>query len=213
MEYWENRWITNQTGWHRSVYNDLMVKYWPELGIPTDSKVLVPLCGKSLDMLWLAEKGHAIVGIEFTRVAVERFFSENNLEHTIVKHPSYIEFSSDLYTILNGNILAIPSDLIQAEAWYDRAAMIAINPDLREDYVSQIRQQTKVGAVGLLITYSYPQEEMEGPPFSLNNDDVFQLFQDGFRVECLETIELEDEKERGLSRINSSVFALTRVSE
>lgn len=213
MEYWENRWITNQTGWHRSVYNDLMVKYWPRLGIPTDSKVLVPLCGKSLDMLWLAEKGHAIVGIEFTRVAVERFFSENNLEHTIVKHPSYIEFSSDLYTILNGNILAIPSDLIQAEAWYDRAAMIAINPDLREDYVSQIRQQTKVGAVGLLITYSYPQEEMEGPPFSLNNDDVFQLFQDGFRVECLETIELEDEKERGLSRINSSVFALTRVSE
>ena len=91
--------------------------------------------------------------------------------------------------------------------------MIAINPELREDYVSQIRQQTKVGAVGLLITYSYPQEEMEGPPFSLNNDDVFQLFQDGFRVECLETIELEDEKERGLSRINSSVFALTRVSE
>ena len=213
MEYWENRWITNQTGWHRSVYNDLMVKYWPELGIPTDSKVLVPLCGKSLDMLWLAEKGHAIVGIEFTRVAVERFFSENNLEHTIVKHPSYIEFSSERFTILNGNILAIPSDLIQAEAWYDRAAMIAINPDLREDYVSQIRQQTKVGAVGLLITYSYPQEEMEGPPFSLNNDDVFQLFQDGFRVECLETIELEDEKERGLSRINSSVFALTRVSE
>ena len=213
MEYWENRWITNQTGWHRSVYNDLMVKYWPELGIPTDSKVLVPLCGKSLDMLWLAEKGHAIVGIEFTRVAVERFFSENNLEHTIVKHPSYIEFSSERFTILNGNILAIPSDLIQAEAWYDRAAMIAINPDLREDYVSQIRQQTKVGAVGLLITYSYPQEQMEGPPFSLNNDDVFQLFQDGFRVECLETIELEDEKERGLSRINSSVFALTRVSE
>ena len=213
MEYWENRWITNQTGWHRSVYNDLMVKYWPELGIPTDSKVLVPLCGKSLDMLWLAEKGHAIVGIEFTRVAVERFLSENNLEHTIVKHPSYIEFSSERFTILNGNILAIPSDLIQAEAWYDRAAMIAINPDLREDYVSQIRQQTKVGAVGLLITYSYPQEEMEGPPFSLNNGDVFQLFQDGFRVECLETIELEDEKERGLSRINSSVFALTRVSE
>tara|TARA_B100000989_G_scaffold298534_1_gene288314 strand:+ start:1408 stop:2049 length:642 start_codon:yes stop_codon:yes gene_type:complete len=213
MEYWENRWVTNQTGWHRSVYNDLMVKYWPKLGIPTDSKVLVPLCGKSLDMLWLAEKGHAIVGIEFTRVAVERFFSENKLEHTIVKHPSYIEFSSDRFTIFNGNILVIPSDLIQAEAWYDRAAMIAINPDLREDYVSQIRQQTKVGAVGLLITYSYPQEEMEGPPFSLNYDDVFQLFQDGFRVECLETIELEDEKERGLSRINSSVFALTRVSE
>jgi len=213
MEYWENRWITNQTGWHRSVYNDLMVKYWPKLGIPTDSKVLVPLCGKSLDMLWLAEKGHAIVGIEFTRLAVDRFFSENKLEHIIVKHPNYIEFSNDRFTILNGNILVIPSDLIQAEAWYDRAAMIAINPELREDYVSQIRQQTKVGAVGLLITYSYPQEEMEGPPFSLNDDDVFQLFQDGFRVECLETIELEDEKERGLSRINSSVFVLTRVSE
>ena len=44
--------------------------------------------------------------------------------------------------------------------------MIAINPSLREDYVNLIRNQTKLGAVGLLITFTYPQEQMEGPPFS-----------------------------------------------
>ena len=31
--------------------------------------------------------------------------------------------------------------------------------------MAQLRQQTKPGAVGLLITFAYPQEQMQGPHF------------------------------------------------
>ena len=88
--------------------------------------------------------------------------------------------------------------------------MIAINPSLRKDYVNLIRNQTKSRAVGLLITFTYPQEQMEGPPFSLTDGDVFSLYSSSFTVELLENISLEDEKDRGLSNITSSVFKITR---
>ena len=83
--------------------------------------------------------------------------------------------------------------------------MIAIPPSTREAYVQQIRQQTKAGAVGLLITFTYPQHEMDGPPFSLTDEHVFSLFSQGFEVERLEVIDLGDEKDRGLTSVGSSV--------
>ena len=91
--------------------------------------------------------------------------------------------------------------------------MIAINPSSRVDYVNQIRKQTKQGAVGLLITFSYPQEQMQGPPFSLHDDEVRWLFSDGFELECLEKIDLDDEKGHGLTKVTSSVFKITRIDQ
>ena len=187
-----------------------MVKHWPKINAPKDGSVLVPLCGKTLDMLWLAQQGHEVVGLEMVQQAVDAFFAENNLEVKRVEHKDFCEFSSPPFAILQGNVFDLPGGAKQCDAWYDRAAMIAINPSLREDYVNLIRNQTKLGAVGLLITFTYPQEQMEGPPFSLTDGDVVSLFSSGFAVELLEKISLEDEKDRGLSSITSSVFKITR---
>ena len=88
--------------------------------------------------------------------------------------------------------------------------MVALPNSFREDYVKQIYNQTKLGAVGLLITFAYPQEQMDGPPFALHDEDVFRFFSNGFEVECLEKIDLEDEKDRGLSKVTSTVFKITR---
>lgn len=211
MEYWENRWITGQTGWHRSAFSELLLKHWPSLELNSKCEVFVPLCGKSLDMIWLAENGHTITGVEFAKPAVETFFQENEIEHEITKYSDYQKFSGEKFTILNSDFFDLESGIIHADAWYDRAAMIAVKPNLRRDYVNQIRRFTKVGAVGLLITYTYPQKEMEGPPFSLEDEDVYNLFNDGFNVKPLERIDLEDERERGLSRISSTVFKITRI--
>ena len=89
--------------------------------------------------------------------------------------------------------------------------MIALPDEMRTAYVEQLRQQTKPGAVGLLITFAYPQEEMIGPPFALLDEDVHRHFADGFEVERLAKTDLEDEKGRGVSWITSSVYKLTRV--
>lgn len=210
MEYWHNRWDKEQTGWHRDVFNDLLEKYWSEINPVKDGEVLVPLCGKSLDMLWLAEQGYNVVGLEMVEQAVQAFFEENKLETVSNEIGKHIKYSSPPFTIFQGDLFDLEAGVVQADAWYDRAAMVALPNSLREDYVKQICQQTKPGASGLLITFAYPQEQMDGPPFALHDEDVLRFFADGFEVECLEKIDLEDEKDRGLSNVTSTVFKITR---
>ena len=210
MEYWHNRWDKEQTGWHRAIYNDLLLKHWPSINAPSGGQVIVPLCGKSLDMLWLAEQGYNVVGLEMVEQAVQAFFEENKLETVSNEIGKHIKYSSPPFTIFQGDLFDLEAGVVQADAWYDRAAMVALPNSLREDYVKQICQQTKPGASGLLITFAYPQEQMDGPPFALHDEDVLRFFADGFEVECLEKIDLEDEKDRGLSKVTSTVFKITR---
>ena len=211
MGFWHDRWQSQKIGWHREIYNDLLLKHWPEINASGNSSVLVPLCGKSLDMLWLAKQGHSVVGLEMVQQAVETFFHENKIEYDSVETGNHKKYSNQQFTVYQGDIFDLEPGIIQADYWYDRAAMIAINPSTRAEYVDQIRKQTKQGAVGLLITYAYPQEQMQGPPFALHDDEVKSLFSDGFELECLEKIDLGDEKDRGLTKVTSSVFKITRI--
>ena len=211
MEFLENRWKNNQTGWHREVYNEMLVKHWASLKIDTECDVLVPLCGKSLDMRWLAEQGHSIVGLELVEEAVHAFFRELDLDAKQIHLHEHVRHSSPPYSILQGDVFAVNPDMVQAEAWYDRAAMIALPVSKRQEYVEQLRKLTSNNACGLLITFAYPQEQMDGPPFALHDDDVIRLFADGFNVERLETVQLEDEKDRGLSDVYSSVFKIQKL--
>ena len=211
MEFWHNRWLSQKIGWHREIYNDLLLKHWPKINASGNSSVLVPLCGKSLDMLWLVKQGHSVVGLEIVQQAVETFFHENKLEYDSVEIGNHKKYSNQKFTIYQGNVFDLEPGIIQADYWYDRAAMIAIEPSTRAEYVDQIRKQTKQCAVGLLITLVYPQEQMQGPPFSLHDDEVRSLFSDGFELECLGKIDLDDDKDRGLTKFTSSVFKIIRI--
>ena len=173
--------------------------------------MLVPLCGKSLDMHWLAEQGHGVVGLELVEQAVEAFFDEAGLSPTAPNKTTTCATAAGRSPCFKGDALGLAPGTVQADAWYDRAAMIALPDGMRTAYVEQLRQQTKPGAVGLLITYAYPPQEMDGPPFALLDDDVHRHFAEGFEVEQLAKIDLEDERDRGLSWITSSVFKLIRT--
>ena len=152
-----------------------------------------------------------MVGLEMVEEAIQAFFEENKLDVVRETIHEQIHHTSEPFRIIEGDIFNLTAGLTQADAWYDRAAMIAIPPTMRETYVKQIRQLTKPNAVGLLITFAYPKEEMEGPPFSLSDNEVKELFSNGFEVELLEQIDLTDEKDRGLSQVTSSVFQIKRM--
>ncbi len=72
--FWQARWQRDQIGFHRQKVNGLLMKHWPSLQVPQGSCVFVPLCGKSLDLLWLAEQGYSVLGIELVEKAVVDFF-------------------------------------------------------------------------------------------------------------------------------------------
>lgn len=213
MGFWHHRWQTQQIGWHRDVYNDLLTKHWGTINAVDGGEVLVPLCGKSLDMLWLADQGYSVTGLEFVSEAIEAFFQENELIAEKSDLGSHIRHQSLPFRIFEGDVFDFEEGDVRADAWYDRAAMIALPPESRSAYVNQIRKLTKPGAVGLLITYTYPQHEKDGPPYSLSDEQVADLFSEGFEIICLDRRDLTDEKDRGLSRVTSSVFHVKKIGD
>ena len=210
MTIWHQRWSNQQIGFHRSVVNDLLEKHWPTLNVQHGGTVLVPLCGKSVDMHWLAQQEHDVIGVELVLPAAEAFFEEAGNTPEVESVGQFKRLNSGPNTILCGDFFSVPTSLASCTSWYDRAALVALPSSVRPAYVEQIRNLCKPGSVGLMITFAYPQEQMQGPPFSLPDEEVDRLFSTGFEIELLEQLELEDEKDRGISNLYSSVYKLTR---
>lgn len=211
MTIWHQRWTANQIGFHREVVNDVLEKYWASIEPNPKGSVLVPLCGKSIDMHWLVEQGHEVIGVELVQKAVDAFFNDANVTPSIEHLDGFTRYTSGKNTILQGDVFALSPSLATCQAWYDRAALVALPSSIRPAYVEQIHALCDPGSVGLMITFAYPQEQMQGPPFSLPNEEVEDLFGDSFIVELLEQIPLEDEKDRGLTNVHSSVYKITKI--
>lgn len=61
-DFWHERWQRGETGWEQGEINAHLREVWPRLGVNPDTRVFVPLCGKTLDLLWLASQGHRVLG-------------------------------------------------------------------------------------------------------------------------------------------------------
>jgi len=198
--FWLERWQKNEIGFHRSSTHPMLVRHWPMLPVLMSTPVLVPLCGKSRDMNWLHDRGHPVTGIELSRDALAQFVAENGLE---------LEASDSGFTGHGWQLLA--GDFFEQQlpeampAFYDRAALIALPPDMRPAYVRHLRSLLAPGAAGLLITLEYDPSEMNGPPFSVTADEVRSLFEGAKTVVEIERVDgliLEPSfRQRGLTSL------------
>lgn len=208
-EFWLERWEQNQIGFHQAEINRYLTGHWAELGLPRGAAVFVPLCGKSLDMLWLREQGHSVLGIELSRKAVEAFFSENELRPTVSEDARFASYAGQGLRILAGDYFALTqADLGGVCAVYDRAALIALPQTMREEYARHMATLLPSGAHILLVTMEYPPGTLEGPPFSVTDDEVHALYGADFSVELKASWE-EAEGPRGIA-ITERVYTLTR---
>ena len=186
-EFWHERWSSNRIGFHRDAPLPLLATHWPALGLAADARVFVPLCGKSLDMVWLAERGHRVLGVELSELAVRQFFDERGLAPAIHDTTAGRHFSAGPYELIVGDALALQADVLaDCAAVYDRAAMIALPPDLRRTYAAAAWRDLPPGCRGLLITLEYPQAEKAGPPFSVDADEVATLLDRDWVVDVVE---------------------------
>ncbi len=196
--FWHERWTNEQIGFHQATINTWLMQHWPLLAMPKGTHVFVPLCGKSKDMLWLAEQGYRVTGIELSEKAVEAFFAENDLivEKQIVG--SLACYRSEQISIYCGNyfdlnINALGSDVA---AVYDRASLIALPEQMRPDYIAHQQQLIRDGVPVLLVTMEYPQQQMSGPPFSVSQTEVEKLYTHAQSVELLGSIDLLAKEKR-----------------
>lgn len=213
-EFWHQRWQQNQIGFHSDETNRHLQFQWPKLGIAPNSRVFVPLCGKSNDMLWLLAQGYQVVGVELSPLAVEAFFSDNGLQPAQSRQGDFAVSESDGIQILCGDFFALgPADLGKIDAVYDRASLVALPQDMRIGYASRLSALLVPGVKMLLVAFDYPQHEMPGPPFSVQAEEVERLYSGWCDIELLANEDvLERElhfKERGLSRLREQVYRLT----
>jgi thiopurine S-methyltransferase len=207
-EFWHERWEQGQIGFHQQAINGYLTAHWEELGLAPGVPVFVPLCGKSLDMLWLREQGHPVFGIELSRKAVEAFFHENEIEPSVNETERFVEYSSEQLTLFAGDYFQLTTrDLGQIHAVFDRAALIALPPAMRADYVRHMAGLLPTGAHVLLITMHYPEGTLEGPPFSVEEREVEALYRDHFSIEKKGTWEAEGP--RGVA-VQETVYLMTR---
>ncbi len=214
-EFWLERWRDGRTHFHQTRVTPLLQKYWPTLSVPAGGKVLVPLCGKSLDMHWLAAQGHDVLGVELSPLAVTQFFEEAGLEPVRTTSHYGEHFSAGPIEIILGDAFGLdPALLADVAGVYDRAALIALPPELRLRYRDTVYAALPAGCQGLLITVEYPQEEKAGPPFSVTQSEVEALFAAPWRHTLLERRDILDQeprfREEGLSALETAVYRLRR---
>ena len=193
----------------------LLQKHWATLELPAGSRVLVPLCGKTLDMHWLAAQGHRVLGVELSSLAVEQFFAEAGItpqRHSSANGEHYLAGPIE---IICGDAFALdPTLLSDIAGVYDRAALIALPPALRQHYRDTLYARLPVGCRGVLITLEYPQDEKQGPPFSVEQTEVERLFATPWHASLLERRDILDQqpdfRAQGVSALSTAVYRLQR---
>ncbi|MCD2449523.1 thiopurine S-methyltransferase [Methylicorpusculum oleiharenae] len=217
LDFWLNKWQNKDIGFHQEAVNQSLMDFWPRLDLGNQGRVLVPLCGKTQDMLWLAGQGHDVVGVEISPIAVQEFFAENRMDAAHVQMEGLDHWSAGTLRLICGDFFATTNAVVEGvTAVFDRAALIALPPELRRRYAAHLSSLLPYGTDMLLIAIDYPPAEMDGPPFSVNDHEVNALYGENYRISSLAERDVLDEnprfRERGLTRMIERVYRLTKLS-
>lgn len=195
-------------------------KYWDSLSLPSSPDVLVPLAGKSLDMQWIAEQGGFVTGIEISEIAIQQFFDNLGKKPAIRSYSEFRIYTSEQITIWCGDFNKLPVAKMPAfDLIYDKAALVALPPQMRKKYVKKMISLTETHTRILLHGYCYKQQEMNGPPFSVPEKEIEELYGSQFMITYIEKNSLNKEnyqkfKKRGLdSHFIEYLLLLSKKSE
>ena len=226
LDFWHERWEKGETGFHQTELNPYLGYFYGEKGPAVENRgalrVFVPLCGKSLDMQWLLQNGYSVVGVECSQLAIEAFFDSHNMAYQKTEVSNHIKYvpegnpsSRNTLEILQSDFFSVTqADLGDITDVFDRASLIALPEDMRLKYVARMAEFQKAGTRTLLVTLTYPQHEMDGPPFSVTEEEVKKLYADHFNIDKLLVKNILEEEprfqQRGLTSLVETAYKLTR---
>ncbi len=166
-EFWHKCWQQQRIGFHQDEIHPLLPVVFSQLNWQPSKAIFAPLCGKSLDLWWLAEQGK-VIGAELSELACQQFYQEQDHAFSVSAQGDFQRFSHPAVDIWQGDYFALTSEQLgEIGLIYDRAALIALPLQMRIDYVQQLKRLCTGPVSLLLLSLEYPQEEMSGPPFSV----------------------------------------------
>jgi thiopurine S-methyltransferase len=189
--FWHQKWQRGDIGFHQAQANPLLVRHLDDLRLQPDARVFLPLCGKTLDIAYLLDRGYRVAGAELSELAVQALFDSLNLRPTIQQVGTLKLYRGPSIDIYAGDVFSLDAlTLGGIDAIYDRAALVALPADMRKRYAAHLAEISR-GAPQLLISYTYDQTLIDGPPFSITTDEVERLYGDNYRPTVLATYEVE----------------------
>jgi thiopurine S-methyltransferase len=212
-EFWHERWQRTEIGFHQDQPHAALARHWATLGLAPRSRVFVPLAGKSLDMVWLAQAGHRVTGVELSPIAVRDFFVAQQLDATVERHGALARHVAGDIELWCGDIFDLtPALLGPIDAIFDRAALVALPPPLRRRYAAQLRALSGPATRMLLVTMEYSQAQMLGPPHAVLEDEVHALYADSHAITLLgrdsALADFPKFAQRGVSALAEAVYRL-----
>ncbi len=185
-------WCNDQTDFHQQHVNPLLARFWPSLNLKIPSRILVPLCGKSLDLIWLAQQGYEVVGVELSPVAAKAFFEENNLAPHKSRSGEFIVWECGRIKILSGDFFKLTlTDLGAIDVVYDRAALTALPEELRAGYVAHLRSIIPITCSIFLLTTedAMPVNDAATRPTmeGVIDDEITGLYEHHFTIDITHT--------------------------
>ncbi len=214
-DFWLDRWEKNQIGFHAPRVQPALAKHWPRLDLKPGGTILVPLAGKSLDMWWLAEQGFRVIGVELSPVAIDAFFNERGIVADVRKFGAFTVHSAGAIELWCGDFFALEAQVLPPiGALYDRAALVAMPPEMQPAYAGKLAELMPINTTALLIGLDYNREEMSGPPFAIPQAEVRALFGLHFTVDMLDVRDgltsSEHLRQRGITRLEEATYLLRR---
>lgn len=181
---WQQCWRDNDTEFHQKTVNSALIRFWATLGLSPDDRIFVPLCGKSLDLLWLASQGHRVVGVELSPIAVRAFFKASRMQAARRKQGKFTLWQSGRIDILCGDLFDLTADdLGNVAAIFDRASLTALPEDIRHAYLAQLRKIVPAACKILLLTTEEPDsDETQDQPFAIA-DEISSLYARAYDID------------------------------
>lgn len=209
--YWLAAWDEERTAFHSDAVHPALPKHEESFLGGGAHHVLVPLCGKSVDLAWMAARGHQVVGVELAEKAIVAFHAREHRGPTVTEAEGFRAYRSPGLMVLQGDVFALTPEIAgPIDRVWDRAALVALTPEQRVKYVEVLRTLLLPGAVVLLETFDYDQAQKPGPPHAVTEDEVRTLWA-GAKVERLDQHDATEEvRPRGWN-LDRFVVSLWRI--
>ena len=175
-DFWHDRWEANKIAFHEGKPNAFLIAHFETLALPKGARVFVPLCGKTSDIAWLLAQGYHVIGAELSALAIDQLFEDLGVTPVTTQNGPLKHVSADSIDIYVGNIFDLTQDILgPIDATYDRAALVAFPAKMRTRYAAHLATITHK-APQMVITFQYDQSLMDGPPFSVTEDEIRSLY-------------------------------------
>lgn len=213
-KYWLDKWEANDIAFHENKINEYLVSYLAELNLEKGDSIFVPLCGKTKDMIWLADQGFHVIGAELSLIACQDFFKELNVIPKITQYNKFEKYQYKNIELFCGDFFELTRlDFPVVKAVYDCKALIALPSELREKYIKQI-VNCLGSKINILLLTRETTCNVSPPPFPVSKKEVEDLYNLYFNVELLKSLQITEIPERlvkkGYRNITECVYLISQ---